>query len=212
LWTVPPGFPPEFVGEPMVVLGSVYSGSVEDGERITQPLRELATPLLDLSGPEPYTAVQASFDPFFPKGLLYYWKGLNVNGLPDELIAEICQKAAERPSSMTDIPIWHQGGAMSRVGESETAYGNRKAPFMVTFEATWTDPAESEQNIQWSRDGWDRLHKYSDGSIYLNFPGFGEEKEDMVRAAYGPNYDRLKRLKTQYDPTNLFRMNQNITP
>jgi FAD/FMN-containing dehydrogenase len=211
-WSAPPGFPEELVGRPVVIVAAVYCGPVEEGERIMRPLRELATPLIDLSGPEPFTAVQSSFDAFFPKGRFYYWKGLYVDGLSDELIAEVCRRAAERPSSLTDITIWHHGGAMSRVPADQTAFGVRNGPFFITYESTWEDPAETERNISWTREAWQDLHRYSSGGVYLNFQGFGEEKEDLLRAAYGGNYERLRSLKAKYDPGNLFRMNQNIAP
>ena len=101
---------------------------------------------------------------------------------------------------------------MSRVDAVDTAFGARDDPFLVTLEASWSDPSESDANIEWARDAWRGLHEHSDGSVYLNFPGFGEEKDDLVRAAYGDNYAQLTRLKAEYDPTNLFRMNLNIPP
>ena len=178
-----------------------------------QPLRELATPVLDLSGPDRYTHVQSGFDPFFPKGIHYYWKSIFVDGLSDEAIADVCRLAATRPSSRSTLDVWHNGGAMQRVGTTDTAYGDRSAPFMIGLEATWTDAADDDANIAWARQGWSDLRRYSaSGAVYLNFPGFGEEREDLVRSAYGQNYPRLATLKAKYDPTNLFRMNQNIKP
>jgi FAD/FMN-containing dehydrogenase len=211
-WSVPAGFPPELQGRPVAIVAAVYAGPADEGERVLQPLRELATPLIDLSGQMPYTAIQSAFDPFFPKGLLMYWKSLYVDELSDDLIRELCQLAAERPSSHSPIDIWHHGGAMRRVDAGATAFGGRDAPFMLSFDSTWMDPAESDRNITWTRQAWAAMHRFSSGGLYLNFPGFGEEKEDLLRAAYGPNYERLRLLKAQYDPTNLFHMNLNIPP
>jgi FAD/FMN-containing dehydrogenase len=101
---------------------------------------------------------------------------------------------------------------MSRVGGEETAFGRRDAPFLLSFDATWTDPGQTERNIAWTRSTWSAMHRFSSGQLYLNFGGFGEEKEALVRAAYGTNYGRLAAIKARYDPTNLFRMNQNIPP
>jgi FAD/FMN-containing dehydrogenase len=214
LWSVPDDehFPPELRKKPVVVIGTVYVGPVEEGERLLQPLRELATPLLDLSGPIPYTALQTAFDPFFPKGLLYYWKSLYVDNLSDEAIATMVSLARARPSYMSDLNVWHLGGAMSRVASDATAYGRRNAPYLVTAEATWDDPQTTGENITWARESLAAMQPYSQGGSYLNFPGFGEEKEAMLRASYGPNYDRLAALKARYDPGNLFRMNLNIQP
>jgi FAD/FMN-containing dehydrogenase len=213
-WNVPPGepFPPDAHGKPVVIVAAVYSGPVEEGERAVQPLRELARPLVDLSGPWPWLGLQSGFDEMFPKGQLYYWKSRAVADLSDAAIDELADFAARRPSPNSDVIMWHHGGAMSRVPESETAYAGRDAPFHVTGEASWTDPARTDEAIAWSREVWAAMERYSTGGLYLNFPGFGEEKEALVRAGYGPNYDRLARLKAKYDPDNLFRMNMNVTP
>ena len=101
---------------------------------------------------------------------------------------------------------------MSSVGETETAYAGRDAPFLVTGEASWTDPSQNDEAIAWGREFWDAMGQHSTGGLYLNFPGFGEEKEELVKAGYGVNYDRLAALKAKYDPNNLFRMNLNIAP
>jgi hypothetical protein len=190
----------------------VHSGAFEEGEEAMRPLRELATPLLDLSGPIPYTAVQAAFDPFFPKGLLYYWKSTYLDDLSDAAIASILQVAAERPSALSDLILWQLGGAMSRVGATDTAYGRRNAPYLINAEATWTNPRDTDRSIAWSRNAITTWQQFSKGGSYLNFSGFGEEKEALLRAAYGPNYDRLAALKGEYDPTNLFRTSLNIPP
>jgi FAD/FMN-containing dehydrogenase len=213
-WSVPPGepFPPELHGAPAWIVAGVYSGSVEDGEPVVQPLRELGEPLLDLSGPWPWLALQSGFDALFPKGNLYYWKSRALAGLSDAAIDEIADFAGRRPSPQTDIVVWHHGGAMSRVGETETAYGGRDAPFLVTGETSWSDPTQTEEAIAWGREFWSAMGKHSTGGLYLNFPGFGEEKDELVRAGYGRNYDRLAELKQKYDPENLFRMNLNIAP
>jgi FAD/FMN-containing dehydrogenase len=210
-WSGPPGFPEPVVGRPILILAGVYAGPIDEGERVVGPLRELATPLLDLSGPMPYTAVQSAFDPFFPKGDLYYWKSTYLEQLSDGLLDALCRLAAERPSSRTTMDVWPQRGAAARVGPEETAFG-RRPPYLVAFESTWTDPAETEANIAWARGAYASMQRFAASGIYLNFPGFGEEKEALVRAAYGPNYERLARLKATYDPTNLFRMNLNIAP
>ncbi len=214
VWSVPDvdEFPAELRRRPVVILATVFVGPHEEGARITQPLRELATPVLDMSGPIPFTALQAAFDPFFPKGRFYYWKSTNVHELSDSCIDTILAAAANRPSHLSDIPIWHLGGALSRVAAEATAYGRRDAPYLVTAEATWTDSAQNEKNIHWARELVAAMKPFSRGGLYLNFAGFGEEKVAMLRDAYGPNYERLVALKTQFDSGNLFRMNLNIPP
>jgi len=213
-WSVPPHdpFPPEHHGKAVLVVAAAYAGSVEDGEPVVQPLRELGRPVIDLSGPWPWLALQSGFDALFPKGGLYYWKSRALGELSEAAIDEIADFAARRPTPLTDIVIWHHGGAMSRVGETDTAYAGREAPFLVTGEASWTDPSQSDEAIAWGREFWEAMGRHSTGGLYLNFPGLGEEKEALVRAGYGANYERLAALKATYDPTNLFRMNLNITP
>ena len=213
-WSIPPGdpFPPEHHGRAVLVVAAAYAGSVEDGAPVVQPLRELAQPVIDLSGPWPWLGLQSGFDALFPKGGLYYWKSRALGELTEAAIDDIADFAARRPSPLTDIIIWHHGGAMSRVGETETAYAGRDAPFLVTGEASWADPAQTDEAIAWGREFWDAMGRHSTGGLYLNFPGLGEEKEALVRAGYGVNYDRLAALKAKYDPANLFRMNLNITP
>jgi len=210
-WSGPPGFPEVVVGKPIIILAGVYAGPVEEGERIAQPFRDAGTPLLDLSTPEHFTAVESGFGPSGPKGLLQYWKSTFLEELSDELIDTVCQMSAERPSSLTTMDIWPQLGAAARVGPDDTAFG-RRPPFMIAFESSWTDPADTEANIAWARNAHDAMSRFSGGGIYLNFPGFADEQEDKARAAYGANYDRLAQIKGKYDPNNLFRMNSNIRP
>ena len=214
LWSVPDvdAFPPEVRKQPVAIVAAVYVGPVDEGEQATLPLRQLGTPLLDLSHVDAFTAVQAAFDPFFPVGRLYYWKSTYLDDLSDIAIDTMVRSARSRPSYMSGITFWHLGGAIGRVDPEVTAYARRDAPYLFTAEATWTDPAENDANIRWSRDSLAAMQPFSKGGMYLNFPGFGEEKEAMLRATYGPNYDRLVEVKTCYDPGNLFHMNQNIRP
>jgi FAD/FMN-containing dehydrogenase len=213
-WSIPPGepFPAEHHGKPVVVVAGAYAGPVEAGEEVVQPLRELGRPLVDVSGPWPWLGLQSGFDALFPKGAFYYWKSRALAELTPAAIDDIADFGARRPSPLTDIVVWHNGGAMSRVGETETAYGGRDAAFLVTGEASWDDPAVTDDGIAWGREFWGAMGRHSTGGLYLNFAGLGEEKEELVKAGYGVNYERLAALKAQYDPENLFRMNLNIAP
>jgi FAD/FMN-containing dehydrogenase len=213
-WSVPDSepFPVELRRKPMVLTAGVYVGPTEEGMRIMQPLRELATPMMDISHIETYTEMQSSFDSLFPVGDLYYWKSLYVDTLSDAAIDTLLERVVIRPSYRSDCVLWHLGGAISRVGTGETAFGRRSAPFLFAAESTWSDPAENDANIAWARESLTAMQPYSHGGLYLNFPGLGEDRESLVRAAYGPNYDRLVELKGRYDPTNLFHMNLNIKP
>jgi FAD/FMN-containing dehydrogenase len=214
-WSIPAveGFPAELHGRPIVILAAMHAGDAAEGEHLLRPLRELGTPLLDLSGPMPYTTLQTAFDPFFPQGWRYYWKSTYLNRLDEDAIAAILHDAANRPTPESLMALWHLGGgAAGRVAPGDTAFGSREAPYLLSFDTTWTSTADSERCIAWTRAAWGAMRPFGAGNLYLNFAGFGEEKDTLVRASYGPNYGRLAALKTQYDPTNLFRMNQNITP
>ena len=214
LWSIPAaeGFPEELHDVPVVIPAAFYAGPAEEGERIMQPLRELGQPLLDLSGQMPYVDLQSMFDPFFPKGGMYYFKSQYVDEMSDDLIDELYAIAKARPSHRSLLVIWHQGGATSRVGAQETPLAGRDAPYLVSFDGAWFDPADNEPNIAWARDGWAAMQRHSSGEMYLNFAGLGEEKEELVRSGYGINYQRLVRIKNKYDPTNFFRVNNNIPP
>jgi FAD/FMN-containing dehydrogenase len=215
-WSVPrhPAFPEELHGTPFVVPVAVHSGSLEEGETLLQPLRQLGKPILDLSGQLPYTGVQAAFDPFFVKGeRRNYWKSLYLDRIDDHGIDRIIARARDRPDAWSLIALWHLGGAVNRVDPSQTALGVRNAAYLCSYDTSWSDRADDTRAISWTREAWAELQDYSSGAAYLNFPGQGEEGEKLLRASYGnANYERLVKIKTKYDPTNLFRMNQNIKP
>ncbi len=205
-------FPESIHGRPMVVFGALYVGPVAAGQRIVQPLRDFGEPLMDASGPMAYVEAQKMFDHDYPDGRRYYWKSLNLTRLDDEVIARIVEHVRRQPSPFSTTDIWHIGGAMRRFGPDHAAYHGRDVAFLLSPEANWDDPADDEANIGWLRGFLAAMEPYSDGGRYLNFGGFQEEGAPMVRAAFGPQYGRLAALKAKYDPTNLFRLNQNILP
>lgn len=214
-WSVPaaPGFPEAVQGKRALIIGAVYSGPVDEGARVVQPLRELGTLLLDLSGPLPWTVVQSAFDPFFPKGTRqYYFKSRYLKELSNETIDALIPPAINPPTPSTAVALWHNGGAMSRVGVDETAFMGRQASFLLSVDCTWDDPKQTDEVLAYARDYLAEMEPYSPGGLYVNFAGLGEEGEKLVKAAYGANYERLVALKNQYDPTNLFHLNQNIRP
>lgn len=208
----PHAFPEAIHGQPFVLFGGLYVGAVPEGQRILQPLRDFGEPLLDGSGVMPYVAVQKMFDHDYPTGRRYYWKSLNLSRLDDEVIDRIVLHARQQPSPFSTTDIWHIGGAVTRVSATESAYNGRQAAFLLSPEANWDAPADDAVNIAWLRGLLADMEEFSDGSRYLNFPGFLEEGETLVRTAFGPQYERLVVLKNKYDPMNLFRLNQNITP
>jgi len=206
-----PFIPEHLQGTPMIGLALCYSGPLEGGEEAIKGLREFGPPAIDLVGPMPYTALQGMFDPFFPHGICSYWKTEYVDDLSDGAIETIISHVAKAPSALPQLHIEHQRGAVARVGRDETAFSHRDAGYRVLAVALWTDPAETEMQVEWAREGSRAIKPFSTGGVYLNF--LGEEGEDRVRAAYRPEtYARLAALKAKYDPTNFFRLNQNIKP
>ena len=206
-------FPEEWHGEQFVATLAVYDGPVEEGEEAQEPLRRLGDPIVDFSGPMPYTEVQKLLDEDYPAGWRYYWKSVNVDGLEEGVIEALMEHAEAAPSDHSTIDVWFQGGAMGRVGAEESAFGERSAPILLGIESNWEEnPEDDEANIAWARGCYSDLRRFSGGGVYLNFPGFLEEGQDLMRDAYGENYERLVALKDEYDPTNLFRLNQNIEP
>jgi FAD/FMN-containing dehydrogenase len=217
LWSVPeiPEIATEHHGKPALVVLGMYAGPAEVGEQALsqlRALREIDEPICDLSEAAPYVTHQNGFDDFFPEGDLYYWKSLTVDELTPDVNRMILRHLRSRPSSQTLIALRHLGGAMSRVPEDATAYGNRSAQYNISIDGRWLDPAESDVNIAWVRQSWDELHRHSGGGVYLNFAGFAEDVEALAKAGHQKNYDRLRQVKRHYDPTNLFRMNINIKP
>lgn len=215
IWTIPaaPDFPEEHHNKRAILLAGVHCGSLEEGERIIQPLRELGKPLVDMSGPAPWTVVQAAFDPFFPKGERhYYFKSRYLKNLDEDTIDALLPRAINPPAPFVLTAIWHYGGAMQRVNNTETAFMGREAPFLFSVDAIWDDPAQTDEVVAYSREYLAEMEPYSPGGLYVNFAGLGEEGEDLVKDAYGANYARLVALKNKVDPTNLFRLNQNIKP
>ena len=214
LWSVPEhsNFPEEHHGAPVVVVGGMYAGPVEEGKRAMQPLREFGTPLVDLSGPVPYTRAQQGLDPFFPKGeFRSYWKSRYLGELSDDAIETIVEYAEARPSPNTIVPLRARGGAINRVDPTATAFPDRHSPFLLSIDSTWEAPENDEDNIEWTREFWEAMEPYASDSMYFNF-SMEEVGDDATRAAFGENYDRLVEVKTEYDPENLFRLNQNIEP
>jgi FAD/FMN-containing dehydrogenase len=206
-------FPQDSHGEPYVALLAAYAGDDPgEGERVLQPLREIADPIADLSGAMPYTEAQAVLDEDYPDGWRYYWKSVNLPELSDEVIERLVGHAASAPSPHSTIDVWYQGGAMARIGEEETAFANRGAPYLLGIEGNWEEGSDSDQNLAWVRDTFADLRSFSGGGVYLNFPGFLEEGEELLHEGYGTNYGRLVEVKARYDPTNLFRLNANIEP
>jgi hypothetical protein len=205
-----PFVPRELHSKLVVGVVCCFAGPIEEGEQVVKPLKEFGSPVLDLCVPKPFLTHQAMFDLSFQHGWWYYMRACDVAQLTDEVIDITVDHSLRINSPLTAFPIWQLGGAVARVGEDETAFGGRSAGHTFNI-AGVTETAEGfDEEREWVRDFWSALEPYHT-SVYVNF--LMEEGEERIRQAYGANkYDRLKALKRRYDPDNLFRLNQNISP
>lgn len=204
-----PFLPEEIHGKPIAAVFVCYCGPIDEGQRVLQPLRRFGTPAADAIVPKPFTVHQAMLDAMQPSGRNYYWKSDDLPGLSDGAIDTIVAHSEAITSPTTIVAMFQLGGAASRVAEDATAYGHRNAQHALNCNASW-DQGDPGPQIQWAGNFSTAIQPFSAG-VYVNF--LGDEGEDRARAAYGaPKYDRLVALKNRYDPTNFFRLNQNIKP
>jgi FAD/FMN-containing dehydrogenase len=213
-WSAPDEefIPQPYRGKPIFVFLGAYTGSLDEGEKVIKPYREVAEPIIDLSEPKPFPELQQTLDEDYPNGRHYYWKSVYINELSDNVLDIVERYAQSRPSPLSSVDVWGLGGAVNRVPEDETAFSQRSAPYMIGVEANWDDQKDDDANIKWARGICDELMATANSSSYLNFPGFVEEGDDMLGRAYGGNYRRLKEIKSKYDPDNFFRGSMNIRP
>ena len=214
LWTAPDAEPvPTWLrGRSVLVYLGCYSGDGDAAKQALGPLLELGEPALDMGGPAKFIDVQRMLDEDYPDGRLYYWKSAYVNALDDDAIDLLLEAAASRPSPLTSVDVWALGGAFGRMPADATAFGRRDAPFLLGIESNWDEPHWSEANIAWARGLYDQVRSRFDAGVYLNFPGFVEEGQKLIRSAYGCNCDRLAAVKARYDPENLFRRSLHVAP
>jgi len=199
-----------FRGAPMLGIHVCYAGNIAEGAKVVKPLRALG-PLKDDVRIMPYYELQSMLDSGAAPGLLNYWKSSHLKDLSNGAIDVLASYCEEITSPLSQVHLQHLGGAIGRVGEDAMAFGHREALCVLNVVTKWHDPRESEKHIAWTRNIEDAMRPFSTGGVYVNF--LGEEGEDRVRSAYAPaKYDRLVALKNRYDPTNFFRMNQNIKP
>jgi FAD/FMN-containing dehydrogenase len=202
-----PFIPEPLQGAPLVAIAACHLDP--DGAEDLAGLRALE-PAVDVLGPMPYVALQGMFDPSAPEGLQNYWKSAYLPELEDAAIDALLEHAAGLPAPFGALHVHQLGGAMSRVPAAATATAQRDARFLVNVVGIWPDPAENERHTAWARAAHEALEPLASGA-YVNF--MGEEGEARVRAAYPPDtLARLRTLKAAYDPTNVFRLNQNVAP
>ncbi|WP_231123227.1 FAD-binding oxidoreductase [Mycobacterium asiaticum] len=209
--TVPPAppFPEAFHLHKACAVVWCYTGDPARAEEAFTPVRQMQ-PAWDGVGAAPYPALQSTFDALYPKGLQWYWRGDFFRTVPDEAVAAHARFSEELPTMHSTMHLYPIDGAVHRVGQTDTAFAHRDVTFSQVIAGVDPDPANAETLRRWSGDYWNATHPYSAGAAYVNF--MMDEGQDRVRASYGPNYSRLSQIKAEYDPRNVFHINQNIRP
>jgi FAD/FMN-containing dehydrogenase len=197
-------------GDRFFGISGCYVGSHNDGERALSPIVKFGSPVETRLATVPYLEIQSGGDALFPRGRRYYWKAQFLREISTGAIDALLDAYARAPNTSSLLVFQHVGGAIARVPAPDSPYANRDAAFDCFPVAIWDDPADDDANMHWARELWSAVRPYSTGGVYAN--NLGDEGEDRVRDAYGENYARLAALKTKYDPTNFFRLNQNIKP
>jgi FAD/FMN-containing dehydrogenase len=205
-----PFLPQSVHGKEVVVLPIFYAGAVAEGQKLAERLRNFGDVLGEHLGAQPYKEWQKAFDPLLAPGARNYWKSHNFTELSDGALDAIIEYTGKLPSPQCEIFIGHIAGAANRVAPDAMAYAHRDAKFVLNVHGRWDNPAQDASCIQWARAFFDASAPYASAGAYVNF--MTEEEGNRVAAAYGPNYDRLRRLKKRYDPENVFHLNQNIKP
>jgi FAD/FMN-containing dehydrogenase len=205
-----PFLPTDVHGREVLVLALLYAADADTGRQLIEPLRRLGAPVGDAVGVQPFVAWQSAFDPLLQPGARNYWKSHDFAELADPAIDQIVRYAGELPSPHCEIFVGHLGGAINRLPVEATAYPHRDAEFVLNVHARWEDPREDEPCISWARRFFADTAPYATGGVYVNF--MTQDEQARIRDAYGGNYARLTELKRKYDPANVFRVNQNITP
>ncbi|MDF3887974.1 FAD-binding oxidoreductase [Cupriavidus basilensis] len=210
--TVPPGPPfPESVHlQKMCAVVWCYTGPLDQAEARFKPIRDAMPPAVDFAGPIPWPVLQSLFDALYPPGLQWYWKADFVSDLSDKAIDLHIKYGHQLPSMHSTMHLYPINGAAHRAGPDDTAFSYRDASFASVIVGVDPDPANNDRIVQWAKDYWLALHPHSAGGGYINM--MMDEGNDNVKAAYRDNYARLAKIKRKYDPANLFRVNQNITP
>ena len=206
-----PFLPQAWHGREILIFGVCVVGGISRAKKSIAPLRALGKPIADVIAPQPYAAWQRMFDPLLAPGGRNYWKSHDFLKLGDGIFDAVLDAAGRLPSPETEIVLIHLGGAVNRVPADATAYPHRDAEFMMNLHTRWSDSALDQACIGWARGLFEATKPFSTGGVYVNF--MPEDEAARVRqGAYARNYEKLARIKAQYDPGNLFRMNQNIVP
>ncbi len=202
---------PDGSGMKLAAMVPFHTGAPEDAERDLAPFKEWGSPAMVEVGPMPYPAMNAMLDGGFPKGALNYWRSSFVSGLTDGFIDTAVERFAAAPSPMTAMLLERFHGAVTRIPVDDAAVPHREEGWNLLIASVWTDPSTTDANVSWTKDTYAALEEHFAGRRWLNYLA-DDDGNDAVRAAYGPNYDRLLEIKRRYDPENVFHHNHNIVP
>jgi FAD/FMN-containing dehydrogenase len=206
-----PFLAPEVHGTEIVVLALCHAGDLASGEKAAAPFRAIGKPIADVVGPHPYAGWQTAFDPLLTPGARNYWKSHDFTDLKDGLIDALLDGVKRLPTADCEIFIGSLGGAINRVPKDATAYPHRDVSYVANVHTRWSDRSDDERCIAWARGLYEAAAPFATGGVYVNF--MPQDEAERVRAgAYGPNFERLAKIKAKYDPKNLFRLNQNVAP
>jgi FAD/FMN-containing dehydrogenase len=197
-------------GNPICALVAGYSGDPAKGEKVLAPIRAFGPPIADLIGPVPHVQQQSMLDQGYPPGQYHYWRAGFMNELSDGAIEVLIEQFHRRPSPLSQILFEHMHGAASRVPAADTAFAHRFDHYNLSGFGIWANPRDTDANLKWVEEFWKAARPYLSGRAYVNY--LSQEGAERVREAYGPNYQRLAALKKKYDPSNFYRLNQNIPP
>jgi hypothetical protein len=197
-------------GRPGVSVAVCWSGDLERGRQVLRPLREFARPREDSVGPVEFVDWQRAPDAAFPRGRRHHWKSGYLRHLTEPAVEALLAVTPTIPTPETGIGLQALRGAAARVPVDATAFPHRAQQYDLLILAQWSDPARSDEVAAWARGAFDVLRPHLEDAVYVN--NLGNEGPDRVRSAYGPNRDRLAVLKRAYDPDNVFRINQNVSP
>jgi FAD/FMN-containing dehydrogenase len=206
------GHAPDASGTKLALVVACHVGAPEEAEEALRPLGEFGSPVLAQLGPLPYTVMNSLLDGGYPTGSLNYWKSAFLSELSDDAIDDLLARFAVCPSPMTAALLEHFHGAVTRVPVDATAWPHREPGFNFVITSVWTEPGATDENIAWTKEIFAGMEPFLADRRYSNYFSEDDIGDDPVRAAYGPNYERLVAVKTAYDPTNLFRLNANIPP
>jgi len=206
-----PPFPEHLHNKNMCAVVWCYTGALEEAEEAFRPIRQEVGPAaFEFLGPMPLPVLNSLFDLEVPPGLQWYWRGDFVNELSDEAIALHVRYGSELPTPLSLMHLYPIDGAVHRVGKNDTAFSHREANWSAVYAGVDPEPANAERITEWTKEYWAALHPYSAGGAYVNF--MMDEGQERIKATYRENFERLATIKNEYDPTNLFRVNQNIKP